>query len=188
MTVLCEIAVGAIETALVEGERRRPDLAGLAAPLIAPGASFVTLERTGHLLGCVGTLEARQPLAWDVAEHAVAAAFDDPRMPALTVDDFPDMAVKVSVLTASTPVHADSFDELREMVQPGVDGVTVEAGRSRATLLPSVWSRVRDCDEFLDVLWAKAGLRRRTWPRGVRVLRYGTVDEQDPGPRPTPRR
>jgi hypothetical protein len=47
---------------------------------------------------------------------------------------------------------------------------------------------VRDCVEFLDVLWAKAGLRRRRWPRGVRVLRYGTVDEQDPGPRPTPRR
>jgi AmmeMemoRadiSam system protein A len=114
----------------------------------------------------------------------MAAAFDDPRMPPLSPDDFPEMTVKVSVLSASTPVHARAFDELVSLVRPGVDGVTVEAGRARATLLPSVWPNVRDCDEFLDVLWAKAGLRPRAWPRGLRVRRYTSVEELDPGPRP----
>ncbi|MCK7483261.1 MAG: AMMECR1 domain-containing protein [Candidatus Moduliflexus flocculans] len=35
----------------------------------------------GQLRGCIGALEAYQPLADDVREHAVAAALEDPRFP-----------------------------------------------------------------------------------------------------------
>ena len=52
--------------------------AGLSSPLREKGASFVTLTIHGELRGCIGTLEARQPLAQDVCEHAVAAALQDP--------------------------------------------------------------------------------------------------------------
>jgi hypothetical protein len=185
MSALCEIAVHAIEVALTEGTRRRPSLAGLDAPLVAPGASFVTLERGGRLLGCVGRLEARVPLAFDVADHAVAAALDDPRVPAVTHADFPEMSVKVSVIAPSEPVTARTFDELRAAVREGVDGLTIEAGLHRATLLPSVWPKVVDRDEFLTALWRKAGLRPGAWPRRIAVTRYTTVEESDPGPRRT---
>jgi AMMECR1 domain-containing protein len=69
-----------------------------------------------------------------------------------------------------------------------VNGFTVEAGQRRATLLPSVWPKVRDGDEFLGVLWAKAGLRPGEWPRHIAISRYTTVEQHDPGPRPAPRR
>ena len=183
MSALCVIAVDAIAIALTEGERRVPALAGLSPHLVAPGATFVTLERDGDLLGCVGALEARQPLAVDVAEHALAAAFDDPRLPALTRSDFSEMSVKVSVLSPSARIAAESFDKLRASVRPGIDGLTVAVAPRRATLLPSVWPKVRGTDEFLGALWSKAGLRPGSWPRGIVVSRYTTTEESDPGPR-----
>lgn len=181
--MLCDIAIAAIERALHDGARVTPSLDALPAALTNPGVSFVTLERDGRLLGCVGGLEVRQPLARNVAEHAVAAAFDDPRVPAITVDDFEAMSVKVSVLSRSTPIAARSYAELRDAVRAGVDGVTIVTGRRRATFLPSVWEKVQTADEFLDALWVKGGLRPRTWPQGLRASRYRTTEYCEPGPR-----
>jgi AmmeMemoRadiSam system protein A len=185
---LCSIALDAIATALTTGRRRLPALDDCPAGLRTPGASFVTLERNGRLLGCVGTLEAVRPLAVDVAEHALAAAFDDPRLPPVTRADYPEMAVKVSVLSRLEPVVACSYDELRSLVRPGTDGISITSERTRnfaarATLLPSVWPKVRDVDEFLDALWSKAGLPPRAWPPGLVVSRYTTAETCDPGPR-----
>ena len=77
------IAVDAIEHTLVHraaaAARRSPDL---RPELAAPGATFVTLERDGALLGCIGALE-RAPAARHRRRRAraSAAAFDDPRLP-----------------------------------------------------------------------------------------------------------
>lgn len=185
---LCSIALAAIATALTTGERHVPELATFPDDLREPGASFVTLERGRRLLGCVGTLDAVQPLGVDVAAHALAAAFDDPRVPPITGADYPLMTVKVSVLSPLDPIAASDYDELRTLVQPGVDGISVSSGLSkmftaRATLLPSVWPKVRDVDEFLEALWAKAGMAPRAWPSHLRVSRYTTVETCDPGPR-----
>jgi uncharacterized protein len=184
---LCSIALEAIATALTTGRREVPALGDCRADLRSPGASFVTLERSGRLLGCVGTLEAVRPLAVDVAEHALAAAFDDPRMPPVTRADYPEMAVKVSVLSPLEPITARSYDELRNLVRPGIDGISITSERrylaARATLLPSVWPKVRDVDEFLGALWSKAGLAPGAWPAGLLVSRYTTVETCDPGPR-----
>jgi AmmeMemoRadiSam system protein A len=180
---LCEIAVDVLADALSTGKRHLPPVDGLPAELLAFGATFVTLERDGELLGCVGTLDAHQPLATDTAEHALAAAFDDPRLPPLTRADFPEMSVKVSVLSVSEPIFVDSYAALRDAVRPDVDGLTVEVRGRRATLLPSVWDKIASVDEFLDALWSKAGLHRRDWPRGIEVSRYTTVEHTDPGPR-----
>jgi AmmeMemoRadiSam system protein A len=181
---LSAIAVEAIRQALIDGVRRAPSLEDLDPELVRLGASFVTLERGDELLGCVGTLEATMPLALDVAQHALAAAFDDPRVPPITRDDYEKMSVKVSVLSPSTRVQATSYEELRAAIRPGIDGVTVEPdAHRRATLLPSVWGKVHDTNEFLDALWAKAGLRPRAWAPGIRVSRYTTVETVDPGPR-----
>src|SRR6516164_4266172 len=110
---LCTIAVEAIGVTLRDGTRPPPDLDGLEPDLRKPGASFVTLERDIRLLGCVGALEPRAPLAIDVAEHARAAAFDDPRVPPITSEDFEYMSVKVSVLSPSSPIPVRSTNELR---------------------------------------------------------------------------
>ena len=183
--VLLDVATDVIGDAVTRRDPRMPDPSDFDAPLQEPRASFVTLERGDQLLGCIGTLMAAEPLVVDVARHALAAAFADPRLPPVTRDDFAEMSVKVSVLTTPEPVRAASFDELVAAVRPGVDGLLVEARRHRATLLPSVWDHVADTDQFLGVLWQKAGLARGAWPAGVAVSRYTTEEFGDPGPRPS---
>lgn len=42
----------------------------LPAALLEEGASFVTLTVSGRLRGCIGTLQAYQPLANDVRQRA----------------------------------------------------------------------------------------------------------------------
>lgn len=182
---LLDIALGAIAARLTG--LRTPSPATSASPALGrPGASFVTLERGTRLLGCIGTLEPRRPLAADVAANAVAAAFHDPRLPALTDADFEVCSLEVSVLGPTEPLAVASIDELRATLVPGVDGLLVESARHRGTFLPSVWRSLPEPEEFLAQLWRKAGLRAGHWPDDLRAHRYRTHEFADPGPRPRP--
>ncbi len=168
-------------------ERRPADLASLGsvpARLAERRASFVTLREGDQLLGCIGTLEAIRPLITDVAENAKAAAFNDPRLPPLRADQFEVMSVKVSVLSPLDRLPVASLEELSVTVEPGMDGLLVVAGSRRGTFLPSVWEQVRSTREFLGMLWQKASLRVGTWPAGVEVYRYRTIEFGSEGPRP----
>ena len=80
------------------------------------------------------------------------------------------------MLTPLESLHVADRDELRDMLRPGVDGLVITAGSNRGTFLPSVWEQLPEPDDFLDQLWAKAGLKRRSWPEGLVVERYGTVE------------
>jgi uncharacterized protein len=180
---LLDIAVRALHDSLVAGRAELPDANGFDPALQAPGATFVTLERDDQLLGCIGTLEPVRPLALDVAHNALAAAFADPRLPPVTADDYPHMAIKISLLSAPEPLPASSYDGVVALVRAGVDGLLLEAGDRRSTLLPSVWPKVDGTDEFLEVLWRKAGVTPRVWANGTRVSRYTTEEFADAGPR-----
>jgi len=185
---LLSVAESAIGHVLAGGEPILPGVDGYGPELTRPAGTFVTLERDGRLLGCVGSLDAHRPLVSAVAAHALHAAFADPRVPPVTVDDYVAMSVKVSVLSPLEDFDVHDLDELRAALEPGVDGVYVEAAGRAATFLPSVWPQLPDVDGFLDALWRKAGLPPRTWPRGTRVRRYRTDEITGRGPRPEPER
>jgi AmmeMemoRadiSam system protein A len=180
---LLDVAARAVHDALATGRASLPDASRFDETLRRTGATFVTLERGEQLLGCIGTLEAVRPLVVDVARNALAAAFTDPRLPAVTPDDYAAMSIKVSVLSAPEPLAVSSFAELAAAVRPGVDGLLLEAGSRRSTLLPSVWPKVDGVSEFLAVLWHKAGLRAAEWSPSTRLSRYTTHEFCDPGPR-----
>jgi AmmeMemoRadiSam system protein A len=182
--VLLDAAIEAVRTTLATGRRVDPPLAGLPDAAIADGASFVTLRRGERLLGCIGTIEPVRPLVVDIAHNAIAAAFDDPRLPPLTRDDFMRMSLKVSVLSPLEPLAVDDLADLRARVSPGVDGLLVAAGHHRGTFLPSVWDQVPDADAFLEALWRKAGWAPGRWPADLAVWRYRTDEFGDEGPRP----
>lgn len=122
------------------------------------GASFVTLTKHGQLRGCIGSLEARRPLALDVRENAISAALYDPRFPSLRPQEMTDLHVEVSVLTSPEPLSYDGPDDLVAKLRPGVDGVVIERGFNRATFLPQVWGKLSDPHEFLRHLCLKAYL------------------------------
>lgn len=141
-----------------------------------PGASFVTLRHRRQLRGCIGSLTARRPLGVDVRENAVAAAFSDPRFAPLTRNEYAEVDVEVSVLSACTPLAVDSEAELLRRLRVGVDGLTLEFGDHRGTFLPQVWDALPDAREFVAELKRKAGLPRDFWSPQLQVSRY-TVDK-----------
>lgn len=140
--------------------------------LDAPGATFVTLTKEGELRGCIGSLVARRPLAVDVRENALAAAFCDPRFPRLSVFELDVTSVEVSLLAPPVAVEVDGEDDLLARLEPGVDGIVLEAGARRATFLPQVWESLPDPRAFVRALKRKAGLPEDFWSRDVRVSRY----------------
>jgi len=144
--------------------------------LYADAATFVTLTMHGVLRGCIGTLEAYRPLIEDVQANAAAAAFQDPRFPPLTADEFDLVRVEVSVLTSMQPLLVSGESEALATIRPGIDGVVLEFVSARAmnkgTFLPQVWEQLPDPGQFMAHLKLKAGLPADFWHPDVRLFTY----------------
>jgi len=169
---LIDLARRSIRHGLEQGRALPVDLETWPEVLRVPAATFVTLKREGRLRGCIGSLEARQPLVRDVAEHAFAAAFRDPRFPPLEPGEFDDLAISISILGEPEPLHVESEAELLAKLRPGVDGLILEEGWRRATFLPSVWESLPEPRDFLVNLKLKAGIAPEHWSDDMRCSRY----------------
>ena len=148
----------------VRGEKLLPlALESMSARLREHGASFVTLTIAGNLRGCIGTLEAYQPLAEDVREHAIAAALQDYRFPSVRPEELSKIEIEVSRLTAPVPLDYDTPEDLLSKLRPGIDGVLIRDGSRHATFLPQVWDKIPDPVEFLENLCYKMGAASDLW-------------------------
>ena len=160
---LLHIARQSLELA-IRGEKLPPlEDATLTPCLRESGASFVTLTVRGDLRGCIGALEAYQPLARDVREHAIAAALEDPRFPPVQVKELNQIEIEVSRLTAPQRLEYKDADDLLARLNPDTDGVILSDGWRRATFLPQVWEKIPDKAEFLAELCYKMGCAPDTW-------------------------
>lgn len=181
--VLFDLAREAIAQA-VRGDKVAPvDLSALPERLRRQGACFVTLRSPdGELRGCIGTVEAHAPLAHDVQRNAVGSALRDPRFPPVAPPELEGLQIELSILTPPKPLDFDGPDELLAKIRPGVDGIIIQKGWQRATLLPSVWEKIPDPLRFLATLCLKAGLPDDEWRRpgmDVCVYQAAKVAEED---------
>jgi AmmeMemoRadiSam system protein A len=148
-------------------ERREPppiERGEYSARLFEPGAVFVTLtDRDGDLRGCIGALEAYQPLVEDVREHAAAAATQDFRFLPVAPEEVRGLNIEISRLTSPQPLEYGAPEELAVRLRPGVDGLILRDGPRRATFLPQVWEKVGDPEEFLGHLCLKMGGPANLW-------------------------
>ena len=173
-------AAKTLAAVLFDNEIVYPDPSAFDSPLSLPGASFVTYEHKGSLVGCIGSIKRELPLVVDAARNALLAAFADPRTPGLTAVPLDGTSLKISVLSEAVGIEASSFDDVIAAVRPGVDGLIVEYKGRRATLLPAVWEKIDSVEDFLDVLWKKAGLQPRYFDTGFVVSRYETTEFCEP--------
>jgi AmmeMemoRadiSam system protein A len=171
---LLDLAKSSIQHGLQKGRPLKVNLADFPAELTEHRATFVTLHKHHQLRGCIGMLEAVRPLAEDIAENAFLAAFKDPRFPPLTDDEFGELEIHLSILTPAEPVAFTSEQDLITQLQPGIDGLILEAGHRRSTFLPSVWEQLPEPEQFLWHLKQKAGLAPDYWSDNIRIYRYRT--------------
>lgn len=158
----------------VRGNALEPlNLDDLPDLLSQPGATFVTLTRDSELRGCIGSLEAKRPLAEDVRVHAVAAAMEDYRFPPVNEDEVNKITIEISRLTAPQLIVSQDPEGLFSQIRPGVDGVILQKGIRRATFLPQVWKKVPNVEHFLEMLCRKMGSAADCWKEpGVEVFTY----------------
>lgn len=128
---------------------------------------FVTLEIEGSLRGCIGNIEAVYELEDGVRENAVNAAFDDPRFPSLSKEEFSELEIEISILTVPKRLEYKNIDDFLEKLTPLKDGVILRKGPYGATYLPQVWEQIRDKEVFLSSLCQKAGLEFNEWRDGL---------------------
>jgi AmmeMemoRadiSam system protein B/AmmeMemoRadiSam system protein A len=133
--------------------------------LYEPGGAFVSLHIGDRLRGCIGNLDASQPLVETVRKNAISAAFKDARFSPLTEEELDEVSIEISCLT---PMHRiGSIDEF----EVGRHGIVLERAGRRAVFLPQVapeqgW----DAETTLEYLSQKAGLPRAAWSQHGVVL------------------
>ena len=175
---LHDIAKASILYSLEEGSSAQYEkilsLDDYSADLQQQRATFVTLNIDDQLRGCIGTLEAHQPLVIDVAHNARAAAFQDPRFGPLSKPEFDRLQIHISILGIPEPMNFSSEQDLIQQLRPGIDGLILTAAGRRGTFLPSVWESLATAEEFFSHLKLKAGLPTSYWSDDVKVERYTT--------------
>lgn len=128
--------------------------------LLEPAGCFVTLHRHGKLRGCIGRLDATQPL-WISAIEMAGAVIEDPRFvdEPVTLQELPELEFDVSILSRLEP--APSY----EAVDLWTEGIYLTCGGRTGCFLPQVaqetgWSR----EQLLSRLCTeKMGLAPDAW-------------------------
>ena len=158
-------------------QKKETDPSRIPDKLKEKGASFVTLTVEGDLRGCIGTLEAYQPLYRDVQDHAVQAALEDYRFPPVTKEELPLISIEISRLTPPVPLVYSQPMDLPGLLHRHTDGVILKDGFRRATFLPQVWDQLPDAPMFLSHLCQKMGCAPDFWKHKVLQVSIYHVEE-----------
>ena len=157
---LLSLARKSIEKALAGCQSAVADARGaeLTPALKRTMGGFVTLTIAGELRGCIGEIFPRRALVDVVRDHAIDAAFNDPRFPPLTAKELSRVRIEISALTPPVPVASYRDIEI------GKHGMVIELGNRSAVFLPQVapeqgW----DLETTLTHLSFKAGLPGNAW-------------------------
>ncbi len=151
LTLARRAIVEAVTHGRVLGE---PSPGGALAQL---AGAFVTLRHGGRLRGCIGRVEAAEPLADTVIRCAISAALQDPRFDPVQRDELDGLAIEISILTPPVPV-------LPGEIEIGRHGLVVTRGAFRGLLLPQVAvEHGLTPERFLEETCRKAGLMPGAW-------------------------
>jgi MEMO1 family protein len=171
---MIELARRSIEHGLATGCPVTADPAAHPPELRQRRACFVTLHVGGELRGCIGSIRPHRPLLEDIADNACGAAFRDSRFAELKSGDLDALEIQISVLSELEPVEFASERDLLKKLCPGIDGLLIEFGGLRGTLLPSMWGQLSTPAEFMRCLKKKAGLAPDYWSSDVKIWRFTT--------------
>jgi AmmeMemoRadiSam system protein A len=118
---------------------------------------FVTLHARGRLRGCIGVVEAFEPLGEALARCAASAALHDPRFSPVRPQELPEVQIEISVLSPLEPIRPAN-------IEIGKHGLLILQGSKRGLLLPQVATEHKiGRERFLEETCLKAGLNSQAW-------------------------
>lgn len=136
------------------------------------GACFIIILKDKKLRGCIGTLNAFQPLYEDIITNAVNAGFRDYRFHPLKKEELSEIKIKVVILSKPKKVTSQNLSLMKFKLKSGL-GIILKKGPYSATFLPEVWKSIRDKNKILEKLSIKAGLKKDDW-RDSDIYTYKT--------------
>jgi AmmeMemoRadiSam system protein A len=118
---------------------------------------FVTLHARGRLRGCIGVIEASEPLGVSIARCAASAAFEDPRFSPVSAEELRELQIELSLLSPPEPILARN-------IEIGKHGLLISQAAKRGLLLPQVAVQHKlSREQFLEETCLKAGLAAHAW-------------------------
>ena len=125
---------------------------------------FVTLNKNKRLRGCIGYAEPIKPAIDATMDVAIAAAFNDPRFPQLSPDEFGKLDFEVTVLTKPEMIVVAHPDQYFDEIEIGRDGLIIQKGYAKGLLLPQVAvENAFTKEDFLEHTCMKAGISADSW-------------------------
>jgi AmmeMemoRadiSam system protein A len=144
---------------------------------------FVTIHERGRLRGCIGVIEAFEPLGESIARCAASAALHDPRFSQVRPEELRELQIEISLLSALEPIHPEN-------IEIGKHGLLISQGAKRGLLLPQVAVEHKlGREPFLEETCRKAGLHAKAWQEPeTQILGFtcevfserGNIEEQPP--------
>ncbi len=172
--ILNKIAARAI------AERLGMDFEGDVIPKDLPSelhthlACFVSLSLQDNPRGCIGNLNAQNPIAVDVEKNAVRAAFADRRYNLMTQGEFENLECEISILNQPLPRVYKTRKQFISDISDKSLGVILSSTSSRSTLLPTAWRVFSDAEEFAAELFRQASLPENYWGDDLTIHVYRT--------------
>ena len=157
-----KLARAAIEKYLRENNRlKAPD--DLPAHFEEKRGVFVTLNKYENLRGCIGYPYPVFKLKDAIIDAAISAAVSDPRFPPVTMEEFKDVTIELTILTMPQVLKVKPKD-LPKKIEIGRHGLIVKRGIYQGLLLPQVATEYNwSSEEFLCQTCWKAGLSQDAW-------------------------
>jgi AmmeMemoRadiSam system protein A len=146
-------------TAVVEAvsQRKFPDAFPREGAFAEPRGVFVTLHVRNRLQGCIGVIEANEPLGEGIVRCAASAALEDTRFSPMKPEQLDEFSIEISLLSPMEPIAP-------EAIEIGRHGLFVRLHAQRGLLLPQVAVEHRlTREQFLEETCRKAGLPRDAW-------------------------
>ena len=157
--------------AAINGENFVPDK--IPPVLSQYGASFVTLKLNGELRGCIGSVYPTKPLVLDILDNAKNAAFQDFRFEPLTMAEFANIEVSISLLSEIQRIPFKDERDLLSKIYPY--GIILAERDRRAVYLPVVWEQLPEREVFLNSLKEKAGFPAEYFSRSIEAYRFSAI-------------
>lgn len=117
-------------------------------------ATFVSIKKNGLLRGCIGTLQPKYAnMAEEVIQNAIKAANEDPRFPAVEIQELKELTFSVDVLTTPERIKNTTSLDVKHY------GLIVRSENKKGLLLPDL-DNIKTIDQQLKICLKKGGIKK----------------------------
>jgi AmmeMemoRadiSam system protein A len=115
--------------------------------------TFVTIKKNRLLRGCIGTIQPKYAnVAEEVIQNAIKAMSEDPRFPAVEIQELKELTFSVDILTIPEKIKDTASLDVKRY------GLIVQNENKKGLLLPNL-ENIKTIDQQLKACLNKGGMK-----------------------------